>query len=134
MSHDGTPTSFPTTPFRTVSAADDVTITQEDEGSIRLRLPGVQGYIEREAAKNIAVKLMDAAQQPYETEPDPSTHREKMGLSQEEAAKRMGIARTYLSQIECGTASNVSLRICRRMAALYDCTIEELGIEIPSRG
>jgi len=75
--------------------------------------------------------LMDAAQQPYQTEPAPSAHREKMGLSQEEAADRIGISRTYLSKIECGNASKVSLRLCRRLAALYDCTIEELGIELP---
>jgi DNA-binding XRE family transcriptional regulator len=132
MSYEGVPSNGALKKFQTLDSAEDVIITQEDEECLEVCFPDVEGFIHRDAAKRLAIRLMDAAQQPYEAEPDPSTHREKMGLSQEEAAGRIGITRTYLSQIECGTASNVSLRTCRRMAALYDCTIEELGIELPS--
>jgi len=50
--------------------------------------------------------------------------REKLGLTQEEFAERVGIHRTYLSDVERGTR-NISLVNIERVAAALDLTLPE---------
>ena len=133
MSYEGVPNRTQATPFQTVTDADVVEIAQEDEECLQVILPGARGFISRDAAKDLAFQLIDAAQEvPAQHQKlTPEGHRKRMGLTQEEASEKIGISRVYLSQIECGEAANVSLRVCRRMAALYNCTIGAVGIELP---
>ena len=52
------------------------------------------------------------------------TARKNEGLKQAELADKVGISRTYLSQIEQGRARNLSLRLAQKLS-------EKLGIELP---
>ncbi len=47
-------------------------------------------------------------------------------MSQQELADEVGISRTYLSQIEQGQATNLSLRLARQLSGI-------LGIDPPQR-
>jgi transcriptional regulator with XRE-family HTH domain len=51
--------------------------------------------------------------------------REAMGLTQAEAAQVLGLSAGYLSRLERGHAP-VTLRVARRMAQLYRCSIRNL--------
>lgn len=51
--------------------------------------------------------------------------RKREGLRQEDLAGKVGISRTYLSQIEQGRATNLSLRLANALS-------KELGIDPPS--
>lgn len=52
--------------------------------------------------------------------------RAKEGMTQEELAKRVGVSRVYLSQIEQGVATNVSLRLADKLRMT-------LGLQMPIR-
>ena len=47
-----------------------------------------------------------------------------MGYTQLELAKRADISRTYLSQIEVGIATNLSLALARRLARELHCEVD----------
>ena len=49
------------------------------------------------------------------------------GLSQTELAEKVGISRTYLSEIERGVATNLSWKVVERLAA-------ELGLQVEKEG
>jgi putative transcriptional regulator len=51
--------------------------------------------------------------------------RKKMGLTQEELAKRAKISRAYLSNIEAGKHTP-SLQVARTLSAILETTMEEL--------
>ena len=53
--------------------------------------------------------------------------RKAQEMKQAELADKIGISRTYLSQIEQGRARNLSLRLAQGLS-------EKLGIELPQRG
>jgi DNA-binding XRE family transcriptional regulator len=132
MSYEAAPTQQPISHFRTVESADEVTIEQEDAVSLQVTIPYVQGFITRDAAVELGWRLINAAKyNPPPEDATPKAYRERAGMSQSEAATKLGISRTYLSKIERGQAKEVSLRICRRMAQMYNCGVGELGIEIP---
>jgi len=52
------------------------------------------------------------------------TERKNQGYSQADLADKVGISRTYLSQIEQGRAQNLSLRLAQRLSTV-------LGIKSP---
>ncbi|PLS77666.1 MAG: hypothetical protein CYG59_22615 [Chloroflexi bacterium] len=53
------------------------------------------------------------------------------GLSQDELARRVGISRNYLSQIERGDATNLSWPIMHRLATELGLTVEQSSQELP---
>lgn len=59
----------------------------------------------------------------------------KKGLSQEELAEEIRISRNYLSQIERGVATNVSLEVAKRLSTelglLLESIEESTPIDIP---
>src|SRR5438874_13821549 len=58
--------------------------------------------------------------------------REYRGYSQEDVAKYLGMARSAISLIETG-ARRLDILELRKLAKLYECSIEELTGEKPSQ-
>ena len=54
------------------------------------------------------------------------TPRENKGLSQTEVAKRSGVTRFYVSQLESGLRKNPSLPVLKRIAKALGVTVTEL--------
>jgi XRE family transcriptional regulator of biofilm formation len=52
--------------------------------------------------------------------------REKKGLSQAEVAKRSGVTRFYVSQLESGLRKNPSLPVLKRLARALGVPVTEL--------
>jgi transcriptional regulator with XRE-family HTH domain len=52
--------------------------------------------------------------------------REKKGLSQAEVAKRTGVTRFYVSQLESGLRKNPSLPVLKRLARALGVPVTEL--------
>lgn len=57
-------------------------------------------------------------------------HRRALGISQSELADRAGISRNYVSLIERGEASNLSLNVLHNLAAALGVTPAELTGEV----
>ncbi|MEZ2283175.1 helix-turn-helix domain-containing protein [Microcoleus sp.] len=55
--------------------------------------------------------------------------RKKLGLTQREAAKKLGIRESTLSNWETGKVPHVPPSVIKKMMELYGCTLDEL-IEI----
>ena len=130
MSYD-TPQQKPTRSFGFTSSPaarrDD-----EYDDLIELEFDGCRVYVGDDGARRLIRAMLTALAQKTPTEKTPAEHRKSLDMTQEEAAEHLGVSRTYLSQIECGEASQVSLHIARKMAHLYACSIDELGIEVPA--
>jgi len=58
-------------------------------------------------------------------------HRRTLGISQGELAERAGISRNYVSLIERGEASNLSINVLNHLAAALSVTTAELTGEAP---
>ncbi len=54
------------------------------------------------------------------------TLREKRGLSQTEVARRSGVTRFYVSQLESGLRKNPSLPVLKRLAKALGVPVTEL--------
>lgn len=52
--------------------------------------------------------------------------RVKLGLTQKELAKKVGISHVTLSKIEKGNYENLTLRTMLKLAAALDTTVQEL--------
>ena len=52
-------------------------------------------------------------------------YRESVGLTQEEAAKALGVARSTVAMWECGASLPTADKL-KAIASLYECTIEDL--------
>jgi len=88
----------------------------------------VEVIIGEDDAERLVSALLNALAAKTTSEHDPAEHRKALGMSQKEASGHLGISRNYLSQIERGEAPQVSLRVARKMARLYNCALDELGI------
>lgn len=53
-------------------------------------------------------------------------YRVKMGLTQDELAKKSGVCRTNVSKIENGDVSSLKLETMKRLAEALDTTVKEL--------
>lgn len=59
-------------------------------------------------------------------------YRTEKGLSQEELAEQVGISRNYLSQIERGVSTNLSLEVAKKLSETLGLLLEEPQIhQIP---
>jgi len=126
MSYEGTPTPQ----RRLMGHSTTVFATRDDEYDdlIRVGFDSCEVYIGEEEGERLVAALLNALAAEGGSREGPAEHRRAKGMSQEEAAGHLGISRTYLSQIECGDAPQVSLRIARKIARLYNCAVDELGI------
>jgi len=136
MSYEGVASGSPYKRFSTVTSQSDLSVDVNDGGDLEVTVGNAKGFVTRPAAKILARRLLDAAMQPEQkamrSSMTPKQHRKAAGLTQSEAAQRVQISRSYLGQIERGEASQVSLEVVRRLAALYDTTVEDLGIKLPN--
>ena len=54
------------------------------------------------------------------------TLREQKGMTQEQVAKKAGVTRFYVSQLETGLRKNPSVPVLRRLAAALGVPVAEL--------
>lgn len=134
MSYDGVASGSAYKNFTTITSESDIDVRLEEAGDLEITIGNARGYATRKAALILARRLMDVAMQPERRAMrhpmTPRQHREHHGLTQEEAAERVGITRSYLGKIERGEGKEVSLRVIRRLAALYECSTEDLGVHL----
>lgn len=115
-----------TTHSRTASAAR----SEKHDHIIAVQFDSHVVWIGEETAEGLIRALLDALASGGPSPKTPAEHRKALDMTQEEAASHLGIRRPYLSNIERGEAQQVSLRVVRKMAHLYGCGVEDLGIEI----
>lgn len=54
------------------------------------------------------------------------TYRKRAGLSQDELAAKVGIARNHLSHIETGRIKNPRFAVLLKLSAALGCSVEQL--------